>query len=99
MCIRDRYMQPLSIAADTAIVLNKQVNASLVYAVAPLINNKTGVRSYAYDYSMQGIGCYIKTFFGQLVNSSSELDLELGTNYNVKAVSYTHLTLPTSDLV
>lgn len=89
----DKYMQPLSIAADTAIVLNKQANTSLVYAVAPLINNKTGVRSYAYDYSMQGIGCYIKTFFGQLVNSSSELDLELGTNYNVKVITWERLTI------
>ena len=31
-------------------------------------------------------------------NTSSELS-RLGTKSNIKAVSYTHLTLPTSDLV
>src|SRR4030095_4440463 len=79
----DKYMEPLIITADTVIVLSKQTNTSLHYAVAPLINTKTAVRSYAYDYTQQGVGCYIKTFFAQLVNSSLELDLELGTNYRV----------------
>jgi len=89
----DKYMRPLSIAVDTAIVLNKQANMPLEYAVAPLINNKTGVRSYAYDYSVQGIGCYIKTFLGQLINNTSELDLELGTTYNVKVITWERLTV------
>ena len=86
-------MEPLSITTDTSIVLDKQTNPSLYYAVAPVINNKTGVRSYGYDYTLQGVSCYIRTFLGELVNSSSELDLELGTNYNVKAITWEKLTL------
>jgi hypothetical protein len=89
----DKYMEPLIITADTVIVLSKQTNTSLHYAVAPLINTKTAVRSYAYDYTQQGVGCYIKTFFAQLVNSSLELDLELGTNYRVKSITWEKLTL------
>jgi hypothetical protein len=89
----DRYMEPLSITTDTATVLNRQASTSLHYAVAPLINNKTGVRSYAYDYTAQGVGCYIRTFFGEIVNSSSRLDLELGTNYHVKSITWERLTL------
>jgi subtilase family protein/type IX secretion system substrate protein len=89
----DKYMEPLSITTDTATVLNKQVNTSLHYAVAPLINNKTGVRSYAYNYTTQGVGCYIRTFFAEIVNSSSRLDLELGTNYNVKSITWERLAI------
>jgi len=88
----DRYMEPLSITTDTTTVLARQASTSLHYAVAPLINNKTGVRSYAYDYTAQGVGCYIRTFFGEIVNSSSRLDLELGTNYNVKSITWERLT-------
>jgi len=89
----DKYMEPFVITADTVIVLSKQTNTSLHYAVAPLINTKTGVRSYAYDYTQQGVGCYIRTFFAQLVNSSSELDLELGTDYKVKEITWEKLTM------
>src|SRR5678815_122011 len=76
----DKYMEPLSITSDTAIVLDKQTNPSLYYAVAPLIDRKVGVRSYGYDYRAQGVACYIRTFFGELVNGSAKLDLALGTN-------------------
>jgi len=89
----DTYMEPLSNTADTSLVLDKQLSPSLYYAIAPIISNKTGVRSYGYDYTSQGVGCYIRTFLGELVNSSSELDLELGTNYNVKAITWEKLTL------
>ena len=89
----DTYMEPLSITADTSIVLSKRTNSSLYYAVAPVINKKTGVRSYGYDYTLQGVSCYVRTFLGELVNSSSELELELGTNYNLKAITWEKLTL------
>lgn len=89
----DKYMEPLSISSDTAIVLDKQTNPSLYYAVAPLIDNKVGVRSYGYDYRTQGVACYIRTFFGELVNGSAKLDLALGTNYNIKTITWEKLTL------
>jgi len=88
----DKYMEPFLRTIDTAVVLNKQANTSLHYAVAPVINNKTGVRSYAYDYTVQGVKCYIKTFIGVAESGSSELDLELGTNYNVKSITWERLT-------
>jgi hypothetical protein len=89
----DKYMEPLSITSDTAIVLDKQTNPSLYYAVAPLIDRKVGVRSYGYDYRAQGVACYIRTFFGELVNGSAKLDLALGTNYNIKTITWEKLAL------
>jgi hypothetical protein len=89
----DKYMEPLLITTDTAVILGKQTNTSLHYAVAPLINNKTGVRSYGYNYTTQGVGCYVRTFLGQLINNTAKLDLELGTNYNIKSITWQKLTL------
>ena len=88
----DKYMEPLLIVRDTSVVISKHDNKSLHYAIAPLINHKTGVRSYAYDYTTQGVDCYIKTFFGEIINSYSKLTLELGTNYNVKSITWEKLT-------
>src|SRR6185295_6673765 len=51
----DKYMEPMSIINDTALVINSHASTSLHYAVAPLMGNKIGVRSYAYDYTAQGV--------------------------------------------
>jgi Subtilase family/Secretion system C-terminal sorting domain len=84
----DKYMQPLRLVNDTAIVLAKSANTSLHYAVAPVIKNKPGVRSYAYEYTTQGVGCYIKNLLTLLNNNTAELTLELSTLYNIKKVVF-----------
>jgi hypothetical protein len=88
----EKYMEPLLTTVDTAVVLAKQTNPSLYYGIAPLIKNKTGVRSYAYNYTNQGVACYVRTLLGQLVVNSAKLDLELGTSYNVKSITWQKLT-------
>jgi len=88
----EKYMEPLLATLDTAVVLAKQTDPSLYYAIAPLINNKTGVRSYAYNYTNQGVACYVRTLLGQLVVNSAKLDLQLGTSYNVKSITWQKLT-------
>lgn len=89
----DKYMQPLLVTPDTSVIFNKQTNTSLHYAVAPFIGNKTGVRSYGYDYTTQGVSCYIRTFLGQLDNSFAVLDLELGTDYYIKSITWQKLAI------
>jgi len=88
----EKYMEPLLTTADTAVVLAKQSNTSLYYAIAPLLQNKTGVRSYAYNYTNQGVSCYVRVLLAQLIGNSARLDLELGTSYNVKAITWQKLT-------
>jgi subtilase family protein/type IX secretion system substrate protein len=89
----EKYMEPLLTTADTAVVLAKQTNASLYYAIAPLIKNKTGVRSYAYNYTNQGVACYVRTLLGQLIGNAAKLDLQLGTSNNVKSITWQKLTI------
>jgi hypothetical protein len=87
----DKYMEPFTIT-DTSIILSKQNHPSLYYAVAPILQNRTGVRSYAYNYTTQGVGCYVRTFTAQLINTSGQLNLELGTIYNVSQIFFQRLT-------
>src|ERR1043165_8963641 len=89
----DKYMEPFLTTTDTAVILGKQSSQSLHYAVAPLISGKPGVRSYAYDYTTQGVGCYVRNLLGELVNQTARLDLELGTNYNIKSITWQKVTL------
>jgi len=89
----DKYMEPFLITTDTAVILGKLSSPSLHYAVAPLISGKPGVRSYAYDYTTQGVGCYVRTLLGELVNETAQLNLELGTDYNIKSITWQKVTL------
>jgi hypothetical protein len=84
----DKYMEPFMQTNDTIVVLQKQSNPSLYYAVSSVINGKTGLRSYAYNYTQQGTACYLKTFYALLNNGTAELFLELGSFYNVRKISW-----------
>ena len=81
-----KYMDPVRTINDTAVILSKQSNPSLHYAIAPLLPLKTGVRSYAYNYTLQGVGCYIISFLSVLNGNNAELQLNLGTLYRVNRI-------------
>ncbi len=81
-----RYMEPILQTADTFSVLQKNTNTSRYYAVAPLVAGKEGIRSYTFNYALQGVDCYIKSFLATLVGNSSELTLALGTRYNIERI-------------
>jgi len=89
----NRYMQPLLTTTDTSVILGKQTNPSLYYAVAPVLTSKTGVRTYGFNYTTQGVSCYIRTFTVQLSGNTGQLDLEIGSVYKVSTISWEKLTL------
>ncbi|HET9279133.1 MAG TPA: T9SS type A sorting domain-containing protein, partial [Flavitalea sp.] len=89
----DKYLEPLQSTIDTSIILKKVDNASTHYAVAANIQGKAGVKSYAFNYNTQGIGCYIKSFLVDLANANvGKILLALGTVYNVNKVAIEKLT-------
>jgi hypothetical protein len=88
-----KYLEPLQTAADSFIVFQKQQHPGLFYSVAPLVNTKPGLRSFTINYTTQGVGCYVKTFFALLQNlNTAFLTAELGTLYNVSEVSFQKIT-------
>jgi hypothetical protein len=83
----NRYLEPVTITSDSFIVLKKNLYPSLFYAVAPVIANKEAVKSYSFNYTLQGVQCYIRSFFATLVNNhSASLDLQLGSLYNLSKI-------------
>jgi hypothetical protein len=88
----NKYLDPLFITADSFVVLAKNTNPSLHYAVAPIIGNREGVKSYTFNYTTQGVECYIRSFLAFLNTNSVLLSLELGTLYQVQRISWEKLT-------
>jgi hypothetical protein len=82
----NKYLEPITVTSDSLIVLAKKSNPSLYYAVAPIISGKEGMRSYTFDYSKQGVECYIRSFLGRLENDAARLELILGTLYGINAI-------------
>lgn len=82
----DRYLEPLFSTTDTFVVLAKNTNPSFYYTIAPLLNNKTGVKSFAFNYTTQGVECYIRSFLATLSGNMGQLSLLLGTTYNVNRI-------------
>jgi hypothetical protein len=67
-------------------LLAKATNPSLHYAVAPIIGNKEGVKSYTFNYTTQGVECYFRSFLAFLVGNSAQLSISLGTLYNINKI-------------
>ena len=88
----DKYLEPLTITADSFLILAKATNSSLHYAAAPIIGNKEGVKSYTFNYTIQGVECYIRSFLAFLVGKTAELSLSLGSLYNVNKIVFEKLS-------
>jgi hypothetical protein len=82
----NKYLEPLTITADSFLILAKSTNPSLHYAVAPIIGTKEGVKSYTFNYTTQGAECYFRSFLALLVGNSAQLTISLGTLYNINTV-------------
>lgn len=87
----EKYMEPLLETTDTAVVLDKSEYPYTLYSVAPKIeDNKTGLRNLTFDYSFQGVDCYLSSFFAledQLLGHVA-LNLSLGTNYQIARIIF-----------
>jgi hypothetical protein len=85
-----RYLTPVTNLSDSFVVGIKATRPELLFAVAPLVApGRQGIRSYLYNYTTQGTGCYIKNFLAGLTAANTVLlQLELGTRYNVQRVSF-----------
>ena len=86
MHLADQYLEPITVSSDSQFIFSKKSLPSLHFAVAPLISGKEGIRSYTFDYSTQGVECYIRSFLGMLDDGAARLNLNLGTLYGISAI-------------
>ena len=83
----DRYLEAMLKTGDSMVVLGKNLNAAMHYSVAPLLNGKTALKSFAINYATQGVDCYIKSFLGLSAGDEVLLKLELGSIYQVQRIT------------
>jgi len=84
----EKYMEPVRVVIDTFAIIHKSIQPNLYYAVAPRLGNQTGNRSMTLNYTAQGVGCYVYSFYATKAGQQVQLDLQLGTLYNVQKIEY-----------
>jgi len=86
-----RYMEPLFVTVDSAVVLSKALFSQARFAVAPKLPGTEilAARSPAPDIATQGVDCYFVRFWAEITESASvQLNLELGTDYGLSRVVF-----------
>lgn len=84
-------LETLLETTDTFTVLELETLTTQQFAVEPVFANSTfGVRSATFDYTLQGAGCYLNSFFVLLTETqdSVELNIDLGTFYGVSDIVF-----------
>jgi len=87
-----KYLEPISATTDTNIILHNTTSPYIAVTTA-FDNNENGVNSYTFNYTTQGVACYVSNFLADL-NASNHalLQLSLGTTYGVTTVQFQELT-------
>ena len=87
-----KYMEPFKEVTDSFAVIFKNESPNHFFAVAPVFHDHTtGTKSYAFDYTLQGAGCFINSFYVNLNDNNAVLNLSLGTLYNIASIEFEKL--------
>ena len=88
------YLKHILTVNDTSSVMNRSDFPWLVYAVEPeLTNNIPAARSIAFDITLQGVGCFYKTFYYNLLDQNKlDLVLELSAPGYTDSVYFEQVT-------
>ena len=82
-------MDPFIKVADTAALLVQNTLLSKYFSVGSILpNGLKAPKSYAFDYSTQGTGCFIKSFFAVANGNIAKLTLLLGTTYKINSIAF-----------
>jgi hypothetical protein len=89
----NQYLESFATTTDTSLQIAKNGNTNLFYSIEPVLSNKPAVRSYTFNYELQGVGCYVSNLLADLTASNEGLlNLEMGTVFNVKSISFEKFT-------
>lgn len=84
------YLKHILTVTDTFTIMKRNLYPHLVYAVEPVLNNNLPAsRSIAFDITLQGVKCFYKTFYYNLLDGNHlDLILELSSPAYVDSVHY-----------
>lgn len=84
------YLESIDVTSDTVLILYKDEFPSKFYAIQPKLADGTRlIRSYTFDYTQQGVDCFVQNFFSQENGVNGILlTLQLGTVYGIDEVFF-----------
>jgi hypothetical protein len=88
------YLQPILTVQDSFVVMKHSQFPGQVYGVEPLLNNSlTDARSSSLNISQQGIDCFYRSFYSELLDGNQlKLVLQLSTAGYADSISFERLT-------
>lgn len=85
--MENMYLEPVDLINDTFYIIINPEESNPYYAVVPVYSNIKGPNSYAFNYQLQGTGCYVNSFYTRhIINGTAYFSAELGTLNNVSSV-------------
>ena len=87
----NKFLEPISDISDTQYVFKKANLPYTIFAVAPMFGSKPGVKSFAINYSSNGIGCYINNLTADNITNKGFLQLSIGTTYLIQKIVFQKL--------
>jgi len=94
LSLGDAFMEQVAITTDTAYTFNKSDFQSRFFSVQPVLaDGARPIASATFDYDFQGVGCYLISFFTELVPEEGVyLNLDLGTPAGIVEVAFERQT-------
>lgn len=84
--LKDNALTKIIAVTDTLVELDKSTLSSSYLAISANGQDFNGMKSYTIDYTTQGVSCYVRSFIGNINGDAIQLDLSLGSIYNLKSL-------------
>ncbi len=86
-------MEDFVITTDTSLIVTKADLQSKLFSVQPILEDaKPGIQGYATDFELQGVTCYLSSFYLELQsNVGIKLNAALGTVYGLSSINFQRL--------
>jgi hypothetical protein len=87
----ERMLEKMITTVDTFLVINNKGNLSdRRFSIQPNVSSgKTLIGSATFDYALQGVECYVFSFFQEVVlETGIYLNLTLGTTYGIEEIVF-----------
>jgi hypothetical protein len=86
--LEDKFMKPVWVTTDTAMVLKKDEIPSPFFAIQPMLKEgMPGLRARSIHYSTLNSSCFLASFYAEVVRDDGiDLVTQLGTTYGVKRI-------------
>lgn len=89
LTLGEKFLEEIELTADTAAIFTKADFATPYFTIEPLFDEeKKAIQSFTIDYALQGVGCYLISYFPSLEDNKLFLSARLGSIYGIDEVIF-----------